>query len=108
MWAGHNALSKLSINVGHSDNFQAWSSEPNLMKFTAGKGTESRRKGKKQNTTPDNGERLTLCFCKGINQASAPQRALCEGDQARWGTHLTKLLYRSTSEGSNLSAHGTS
>lgn len=39
-------LGEHSINVRHFDVFQAWDSDPNLMKYMAGKGTESKRKEK--------------------------------------------------------------
>lgn len=58
-----------SINVNHSDIFQARGSDLNLMKFMAGKATESRRKEK-----PDNEDSLTLCHYKAVNQASVSQR----------------------------------
>lgn len=53
------ALGEHSINVSHSDVFQAWGSESNLMKFMAGKGTESRRKEK-----PDNEDSLLYATIK--------------------------------------------
>ena len=40
------ALGEHSASVSHCDVFQAWGSESSLMKFMAGKGTESRSKGK--------------------------------------------------------------
>lgn len=59
------AWGEQSINVSHSDIFQAWGSDFNLMKLMAGKGTESSRKEK-----TDNEDSLTLCHYKAINQAS--------------------------------------
>lgn len=65
-------LGEHSVNVSHSDVFQAWGSDSNLMKFTAGKETESKRKGK-----ADHEDRAS-CHDKAIKQASVSQWVLCE------------------------------
>lgn len=74
----HRALKELLINVRRSDESQAWGSEPTLMKFMAGKGRAQEERKKHR----DNTASLTFCFCEAINQASVPQRVLCERDQA--------------------------
>lgn len=43
------AVHEHSITVSHWDISQAWGSESSIMKSTAGKGTESRSKGKAEN-----------------------------------------------------------
>lgn len=73
------ALNELSITVCRADDSQAWGSKSTLMKFMAAKGIECRRKEKKHR---DNGASPTFCFCEAVNQASVPQRVLCERDQA--------------------------